>query len=156
MRWQFISESARSTQGLAARLGKRAVPGWVVSLEGDLGAGKTTFAQGFVEGAGGRVEDVTSPTFTLVQTYETASVPIHHVDLYRLGEPDEATSIGLDDLLYGNEIVLVEWFDKFPELWPDVVLRVHLEWVDADVRNITLESSSDAFDDAVSALEDLA
>src|SRR4051812_44870001 len=80
---ELFTDDAEQTMALGRRLGAQAEPGWVIGLSGDLGAGKTTFTRGFLEGLGGDPGDVTSPTFTLMHQYR-ARVPVYHLDLYRL------------------------------------------------------------------------
>lgn len=116
------------TLDLGRRLGQAAVPGTVVALRGDLGAGKTLFARGV--GAGlGVTGPVTSPTFVLVMVHEGGRLPLIHADLYRLGDLDEAEAVGLPELLRGDGVALVEWADRIPGLLPADHLEVHLAWV---------------------------
>jgi len=113
-----------ATASLAANLAERARPGDVITLAGPLGAGKTSFARYFIA-ALGVPDEVPSPTFTLVQTYEAASGLIWHFDLYRITNPDEARELGLEEALIDG-IVLIEWPDRLGSLLPrerlDVVL----------------------------------
>lgn len=90
----------------------------MLSLTGRLGAGKTHFTKGLVEGLGCR-ESVTSPTFALLQEYHGGEVPVYHFDLYRLESVEEVLDLGWDDYLEGDGIVVAEWGDKFPELFPE-------------------------------------
>ena len=87
------SYSAQDTREAGRRMGQEAVPGLVVTLTGDLGTGKTVFAQGFAEGLGIR-ETVNSPTFTILQIYEEGRMPLYHFDVYRIGDPEEMLEIG--------------------------------------------------------------
>ena len=135
---EFITESASETQGRARALAVMARPGWIIGLSGDLGAGKTTFVQGFVEGLGGEASAVTSPTFTLLQSYE-ARYPVHHFDLYRLESSAEVLAIGFEEFVYGGDAVsIIEWADKFPDLLPPRYLKVVLETITETQRRITL------------------
>jgi tRNA threonylcarbamoyladenosine biosynthesis protein TsaE len=117
-----------ATAALARRLAPHLKPGDVVALTGDLGAGKTSFARALIRalsGPEGSEREVPSPTFTLVQSYETPAGRIHHFDLYRIRSPDELTEIGWDEAL-ADGIVLVEWPDRAGALLPgdrlDIVL----------------------------------
>lgn len=93
-------------------------PGDVVLLVGEMGAGKTTIAKGIVEGFGaGPAESVSSPTFTLVHEYRQQRT-VYHTDLYRLESPQQVLSIGIEDLLDSGELLLVEWGERYPALWP--------------------------------------
>ena len=92
-------------------------PGAVIALTGGLGAGKTHWTKGLVAGLGSAAE-VTSPTFGLVHEYPAGGVPVFHFDLYRLETPDELLALGWDEYLDAGGVVIAEWGDKFPELFP--------------------------------------
>ena len=115
-----------ATQALGAKLAELARPGDVVALSGDLGAGKTTLARAFVRRLAGADEEVPSPTFTLVQSYDTAAGTVWHFDLYRLEAPDEALELGLDDA-FADGISLIEWPERLGGLLPAARLDVVLE-----------------------------
>lgn len=114
---------ADSTRAAGAALGAVLAPGDAIALVGDLGAGKTTFAQGVAAGAG-VAEAVTSPTFALVQEH-AGRVRLVHADLYRIERARELDEIGLDDHLRGDAAVLVEWADRFPVM-PRDHIRIEL------------------------------
>lgn len=100
---------------LAAELPKRGL----ALLIGNLGAGKTTLAKGIVAGRRAAAqEEVSSPTFTLIHEYGTGAHRVYHIDLYRLEDPREAATLGLEDLLDQDALILVEWGERFPGLWP--------------------------------------
>jgi tRNA threonylcarbamoyladenosine biosynthesis protein TsaE len=110
-----FSLSEQETYELGMRLAGTLKGGELVVLEGDLGLGKTVFARGIAASLGVIPEDVTSPSFTLVQEYSGGRLPMFHVDLYRLNdEPREIESLGLDDLLNSGGVVVVEWGEKLP------------------------------------------
>jgi tRNA threonylcarbamoyladenosine biosynthesis protein TsaE len=113
------------------QLGRNLHPPIVVALEGDLGAGKTTLAQSIARGVGIR-EDVTSPTFALVNSYEVDGTIVYHLDLYRLNGPEDLTNIGWDDILNSGEIVLVEWPERAGLRLPSDALRIRLEHIAGD------------------------
>jgi tRNA threonylcarbamoyladenosine biosynthesis protein TsaE len=113
------------TQALGRALAKQARPGDVIALEGGLGAGKTTLARGFIQHLMGGAEEVVSPTFTLVQLYETDIAPIWHFDLYRLKSPMDALELGLEDAL-ADGILLIEWPERLGSLLPQRRLEVAL------------------------------
>lgn len=99
--------------------------GAVVGLCGDLGAGKTHFSKGIVEGLG-VPDSVTSPTFSLVNEYRSGEMPVFHIDMYRLEAAEELIQLGWDDYLDEEGIILVEWADRFPELLPDSTDWLHI------------------------------
>jgi tRNA threonylcarbamoyladenosine biosynthesis protein TsaE len=107
-----------ATASLAAAIARAARPGDVIALSGDLGAGKTSFARAFIRALGRGDEDVPSPTFTLVQTYELPTATVWHFDLYRLERPDDVLELGFEDAAAEGSIVLVEWPDRAGGLLP--------------------------------------
>lgn len=113
------------------RLGKQVNPPLVITLSGDLGAGKTTLARAICEGFGVR-EDVTSPTFALVHTYEAPRGPVHHLDLYRLDGPRDLQNIAWDDLLSARALVIIEWPDRAGSLIPEQHLPIELSHIGGD------------------------
>jgi tRNA threonylcarbamoyladenosine biosynthesis protein TsaE len=119
------TKSADDTRDLAARLAGVARPGDVVLLAGDLGAGKTTFTQGFARGLG-VPEQVTSPTFTLVHTYE-GRLKLVHVDVYRLDLLQEVIDLGLPELIDEGAVALIEWGDAAAPVLATDFLRVRIE-----------------------------
>jgi tRNA threonylcarbamoyladenosine biosynthesis protein TsaE len=114
----------KATAALAARIAAPARAGDVIALEGELGAGKTSFARAFIRARGGG-GTVPSPTFTLVQVYETGDVPIWHFDLYRLRDPEEAWELGIEDA-FRDGISLIEWPERLGSLLPARRLRISL------------------------------
>jgi tRNA threonylcarbamoyladenosine biosynthesis protein TsaE len=120
---RYQSHSERQTADIAADLARRLPPGAVVMLFGDLGAGKTAFVRGFVEGVGIDPDEVSSPTFTIVQAYGGGRV--QHVDLYRL-DPAETDDLGLEELPDGGALVCIEWADRLPRpISGAVSVRIH-------------------------------
>ena len=110
-----VVESASEAETAAAgqRLGETLRPGAVVLLTGQLGAGKTAFVRGLALGLGASPDEVSSPTFTLIQEYRGGRSTLHHVDLYRL-QPAEIDDLGLDELMSGDDIVAIEWAERWP------------------------------------------
>ncbi len=127
----FISHSAEETFSAGERCGRGAARGAVFALSGDLGAGKTQFAKGFVAGVGSDA-DVTSPTFTLIHEYGGGRVPVYHFDFYRLDSAEAALRLGLDEYLEGDGVCLIEWADRFRELLP-----TNSRWIGLSVRSET-------------------
>ena len=112
-------------------LGEAISPPLVVSLTGDLGAGKTTLAQAICAGYGVE-EPVTSPTYALVHKYEGARSPVYHIDLYRLDNADQLQNIGWDDIIVDRALVIVEWPERAGDRMPDGHLHIDLEHVPGD------------------------
>ncbi len=112
-----------ATAALAAAIAKLARVGDVIALSGDIGAGKTVFARGFVRALSKVDEDVPSPTFTLLQTYDCAQGPVHHYDFYRLESARDAYEIGIDES-FAEAITLIEWPERIAVLrgghWLDI------------------------------------
>lgn len=131
--WFCGSEAA--TREAGRRLAGVLRGGEVLSLEGPLGAGKTTFVKGLAEGLGCRASEVSSPTFTLVHEYPGGRFPVVHLDLYRLESSEELAALGFDDLLAGSTITAIEWGDKFPEALPPGALRFVFS-MDGEARKI--------------------
>jgi len=126
-----------ATERLAARLARHAEPGDVIALEGPLGAGKTSFARGFIRALTGAAE-VPSPTFTLVQSYDAGRFTIWHFDLYRIARPEEADELGLDEAL-SEGVALIEWPERLGPAVPGDRLVVRLEpGDDPDARHARL------------------
>jgi len=117
-----------ATASFAARVSALAEIGDVIALKGDLGAGKTTFARAFIRARGG-MEEVPSPTFTLVQIYELGAAAIWHFDLYRLKSPDEAWELGIEDA-FSEGISLIEWPEHLGHLLPTYRLEITFLFAD--------------------------
>lgn len=121
-RWNARSE--QETAQFAGRLAELAGPGTVLALDGDLGAGKTRFAQAFAAGLGVS-EVVNSPTFTIIKEYETGRLPFYHMDVYRLST-EEADELGLEEYFEGDGVSLVEWASLIEPLLPEERLRIRI------------------------------
>ena len=111
----YETNSPEETFALARQLGEQAGPGTVYTLTGDLGVGKTVFAQGLASGLGIE-EAINSPTFTIVQVYDEGRLPFYHFDVYRIGDIEEMDEIGYEDYFYGDGVCLVEWAELIKEL----------------------------------------
>ncbi len=135
----FVTHSAGQTQKAGAVLGRLLEPGDIVLLEGDLGAGKTTFTKGVAQGL--QIEGyVNSPTFTLVNEYY-GRLALYHMDCYRLESGREALDFGLEEYIYGEGATLIEWPERIAEVLPAEFLRVKLGYVNDTKRTIRLEPS---------------
>ena len=133
--------SEEETRKAAFSIGEKVEPGTVLTLIGDLGVGKTIFAQGLAEGLGIQ-EMVNSPTFTIVQIYEEGRLPFFHFDVYRIDDPDEMYEVGFEDYFYGEGVCLVEWADLIRDLIPKKHTRITIEKDLAkgyDYRKITIQ-----------------
>jgi tRNA threonylcarbamoyladenosine biosynthesis protein TsaE len=140
--YSFTSTDAASTATLGSRLGHLLEKGDVVLLRGDLGAGKTTFARGLIQGLIGAETEIVSPTFTLVQTYDTAKGTIYHYDLYRLKQDEHGalTELGWDDGLIDG-ITLVEWPERLEDVMPQDSLIIDIRQDAPDQRVVTMNSN---------------
>lgn len=134
---KFESNSVGDTLELGRRLGKACKPGTVISLRGSLGAGKTVIAKGVAQ-ALGIAEAIVSPTFTLVQEYE-GSMPMYHMDLYRISGAEEFEMIGGEEMLYSDGVALVEWSEKIESMLPDDTVFIELEILPDQTRTIVVE-----------------
>ena len=123
---ELVSRSDKETFALGESFGKEAVPGTVIALFGDLGAGKTVFAKGFAKGLGIE-ETVNSPTFTILQVYESGRIPFYHFDVYRIGDVSEMDEIGFDEYTEGSGASLIEWADLIEEILPVGTIRITIE-----------------------------
>ncbi len=120
------SNSERETYEFGVSLGKKAQPGQVYTLIGDLGVGKTVLTQGLAQGLGIK-EPVNSPTFTIVQVYEDGRLPLYHFDVYRIGDVEEMEEIGYEDYFYGEGVCLIEWANLIEEILPEQYTEILLE-----------------------------
>ena len=135
------TKNAKETFQLGKKIGERAKPGQIYTLNGDLGVGKTVFTQGVARGLEIR-EPVNSPTFTILQEYEGGRLPFYHFDVYRIGDIEEMEEIGYDDYFFGEGICLIEWAQLIEEILPENVISVTIEKdpaKDFDYRKITIE-----------------
>ena len=135
----FLADDA-ATAALAGRVAPLLRSGDTLLLEGNIGAGKTTFARALIRARLGREEDVPSPTFTLVQTYDDPEAEIWHCDLYRLTSPDEILELGLDTA-FEDGICLIEWPDRLGTAAPKAALRLVLS-PESDARIVQFEGSA--------------
>jgi len=126
-----IEETLQFGERLAAELR----PGDVLALSGDLGAGKTALVKGIARGLG-IMQDVTSPTFTLVHEYTRGRLPFAHIDLYRLDTIGQALAIGIEDYLGGSGITAIEWAEKIESLLPENTTRIRITTLGETARRI--------------------
>lgn len=125
----FIQRRMRSVQEtiqFGKQIGQQLTGGEVLALTGDLGTGKTVLTRGIALGLGIPMDQVSSPTFTLIQEYP-GSIPLIHVDLYRLERPSELSALGLEEYFTPSTIVIIEWAERFPQILPSDHIAIRLE-----------------------------
>lgn len=138
---KITSLNVEETQRIAAALAKVVVPGTVIALEGDLGAGKTHFTQGLARGLGVG-EAVTSPTFNVMSVYDQGRLPLYHFDLYRLEDALELEDIAFYDYVEADGVSCIEWAAKFPEEIPAQALWISITTREDNVRSIEVRTVS--------------
>lgn len=137
---EITTHSAEETIAFGRTLAELLAPPKLVLLSGDLGAGKTTLVKGIAEGfQAASEEDVTSPTFTLIHEYRGPKASLYHIDLYRVDTPRQLETLGLDDLVAENSVLLIEWGEKFPRFSRDRDVEIFLERVGENERRIVIK-----------------
>jgi len=129
---KLVTKNPTETQQVAEKLASFLHGGDVITLEGDLGAGKTTFTKGLAKGLGVK-RTISSPTFTIIKEYQ-GKYPFYHMDVYRLENSDE--DIGFDEYFHGNGITVVEWAQFVEEFLPEDRLMVEIKYIDDNTREI--------------------
>ncbi len=134
---QFHAGNEAEMMELGARLAGELAGGQVITLSGDLGAGKTTLVRGMLRGLGfaGRVK---SPSYGLVESYPVAGLEVHHLDLYRVGEPEELDFIGIEDLIGPDSVLLIEWPERGRGCLPPASKRISID-LDGEGRCVVVE-----------------
>jgi tRNA threonylcarbamoyladenosine biosynthesis protein TsaE len=136
---EFTTHSPQETVALGRELAKSLSPPKLVLLRGELGAGKTTLVKGIAEGfQAASQDDVTSPTFTLVHEYRGPKVNVYHIDLYRVDTPHQLETLGLDDLIAPNSVLLIEWGEKFARFVRERDVEITLERLGENDRRVVL------------------
>jgi len=144
--FEVISRSPTQTRRVGMRLGELLLPGDVICLEGNLGAGKTTFVQGVASGWGS-YDSVTSPSYVLVNVYRRLDDNrLFHLDAYRLSGPAEALDLDLDAML-GQGPLLVEWSDRIQEALPDEYLRIRMSLINDEQRDFIVNAKGERHKD---------
>ncbi|MBZ4663662.1 MAG: tsaE [Caloramator sp.] len=132
----FVTNNERETFELGYKIGTKLKKGDVISLNGDLGAGKTHLTKGIAAGLG--VDDyITSPTFTIVNEY-MGRLPFYHFDVYRIDDIYEMYEIGFDEYLYGDGVCVVEWGDMVEELLPKNKIYIYIKKLDDSIREVQI------------------
>jgi tRNA threonylcarbamoyladenosine biosynthesis protein TsaE len=137
MKKKYISHSEQDTLAFARELGNNAAPGTVFALTGELGSGKTIIAKGIALGFG-ITDEITSPTFTLLEIYSGRG-PLYHFDLYRINTPAELDRLFFEEYWYDDGVSIIEWAEKAAGRLPDGYIAIHLEYIDEASRIITLD-----------------
>ena len=146
---KIVSHSEKETRALAAKIVRLLKGGDVVLLEGDLGAGKTTFVGGALEELGYK-DHVVSPTFNILKCYFEVSPNVFHIDAYRL--EDQNHDIGLEEFIEGDGIAFIEWPIYIPELIPSKHLSISIKRISDNERDITISSDSSFYDELIRSL----
>ncbi|GGA76291.1 tRNA (adenosine(37)-N6)-threonylcarbamoyltransferase complex ATPase subunit type 1 TsaE [Ornithinibacillus halotolerans] len=146
--YKVETSSEKETIALAEKLATLLKPGDVITLEGDLGAGKTTFTKGIAKGLG-ITRTLSSPTFTIIKEYE-GRVPLYHMDVYRLEGTEE--DIGLEEYFHGNGISVVEWAQFIEDFLPENKLNITIKYKDEMSRVIIFEPIGDYFNQVITEL----
>ncbi len=137
-RFKIISKSPAETKEIGKKLGKTLNPGDVVGLIGNLGAGKTVMVKGVAEALGINEKNIISPSFTIIAEYDTNPTLIH-IDLYRIEKEDEFYDLGIESLMGKDNITVIEWAEKAKGYLPDDIIKVHINYLDENNREIILE-----------------
>ena len=144
---EFLTNSPEETEAVGKRLGETLKPGTVIAYQGDLGAGKTAFTRGVALGLGAK-EQVTSPTYTIVNEYLSGKYPLFHFDMYRLASSDDLFDIGWEDYLDRGGICAVEWSENVADAMEDAIV-VTIEKLGEDTRRITIEGGENLADTGI-------
>lgn len=123
---EFLVNTVEQTTELGIELGKILNSGDIVCLTGDLGTGKTHISKGIAQGLG-ITDHITSPTFTIVNEYDSGRLKLFHFDVYRVSDPDEIYAIGFDDYIFSDGVSLIEWANYIEEILPSDYLHIHIE-----------------------------
>ena len=135
------TKTPQETFEVGKKIGENAKPGQIYTLTGDLGVGKTVFTQGVAAGLG-ITEPICSPTFTIIQEYESGRLPLYHFDVYRIGDPEEMYEIGYEEYFFGEGVCLIEWSKLIEELIPEEAINIEIDKnleKGLDYRKITVE-----------------
>lgn len=139
MKIELVTNSANDTIEFGKSVARAVEKGAVISLVGDLGAGKTTFAKGVARGLG-IMDNVTSPTFTILNEYVGEEKKLYHFDFYRIEDPDELVELGFEDYFPSADgLTIVEWAEKAPSVLPKKFYQITFEKIDDDKRKIVFE-----------------
>lgn len=144
---EFIVNNIEETTELGFKLGKLLNPGDIICLTGDLGTGKTHITKGIAKGLNIN-ENITSPTFTIVNEYDSGRLKLNHFDVYRIGDADEIYAIGFDDYIFSDAVSIIEWANYIEEILPKEYLHIHISKdlsIDENYRKISLIPYGDKY-----------
>jgi tRNA threonylcarbamoyladenosine biosynthesis protein TsaE len=145
----LLTHNTKETIHLGKRMGMLLQPGDTVALVGELGTGKTHYIKGVAAGLGvERADRITSPSFTLIHEYR-GRFPFYHIDLFRLGDEEEAEELGLEEVFAVEGVVAVEWADRIPNLLPEELLWVELVYIEKQTRSISLHGRGKRYEGLV-------
>jgi tRNA threonylcarbamoyladenosine biosynthesis protein TsaE len=136
----FISHSPAEPEEFAAELGARLKPGDVIAFKGGLGAGKTAFTRGLAKGMGFDHNEVSSPTFAILNIYKNGGTELRHFDMYRVATPEALYSTGFYDYLDDTGVLAIEWSENIAEELPENKITVAIEATDENTRRITVDN----------------
>jgi tRNA threonylcarbamoyladenosine biosynthesis protein TsaE len=136
---QHESQSVDETESIAADLALSLQPNAAIALHGNLGAGKTQFVRGLLIGLGGEPRSVSSPTYVLLNVYESGRLPVYHLDAYRIVGPEDFEGIGFVELLEQGGVVVVEWAERIQTLLPAGTIHVRIEATGENTRRLAIE-----------------
>jgi len=144
---EFEVNSIDETTSIGQKLGQLLMPGDIICLTGDLGTGKTHITKGIANGL--NIDDIiTSPTFTIVNEYDSGRLKMNHFDVYRVNDPDEIYAIGFDDYIFSEAVSIIEWANYIEDILPNEYLHIHLSKdlsKDEDYRKITFTYYGDRY-----------
>ena len=149
MDYRFTSRSIDDTMALAENIESEKFPGMIICLEGELGSGKTVFVKGFAKSLAIE-ETVTSPTFTFIKEYQSAEMPLYHMDVYRTTDSPE--NLGLEDYFNQPAICIIEWSDLIKDQLPAERLEIKFKIIDEDTRVLVLIPHGEKYEDLVNAV----
>ena len=132
------ADNLEETHAIGMAIGSKLLSKTIITLHGDLGSGKTSFVQGLAKGLG--VPEsyyITSPTYNIINEYPGRQT-LYHMDLYRIGDPDELYDIGFDEIIQDSAVIAIEWPDRLPEGWLTPDIDIHIEITPHDTRNFSV------------------
>ena len=146
--WKVVTDSPQKTKALAEMIGRAVSAGTLITLSGDLGAGKTTFTQGLAKGLD-IDRKVTSPTFTIMKEYK-GRLPLYHIDAYRLENITQ--DLGFEDYIDGDGVCVIEWANFIEYVLPEQLLNIEFTINDDDSRTLTLQGHGDKYEEVISKI----